>query len=363
MSGARELAGLVRQCASSGAARRALLLRLDLLPARSAKPFRDRLVQAALDPLLTVEQGKLFTLQGGALAVVWRGGRAATLERAGLALHHLLSDTDISAADLLRVYDLPHEAEALLAALPGAGQRGVAGEEDAAGASGEAVFDPDALAALEGVLARANVETFARRRTVFTEGESGFEPAWEERYLSVRDLTETLSPEHLPRADPWLFRRLTRTLDRRMLVLLASPEELRGARPFALNLNVASIVSSEFLRFDGVLPAQLRGRVVIYLTPSDIFADTPGFLFARAFARSRGYRLLLREVEPALLPVLPFAALDLDLLELSWSPALEAVDAGPLPKGRIVLAGIDEAAALSWARANGVTHLQGAAIR
>ena len=51
--------------------------------------------------------------------------------------------------------------------------------------------------------------------------------------------------------DPWLFRRLTRTLDRRMLSLLASPGRIDVAYgPFALDLNVASLLSPEFLRFD-----------------------------------------------------------------------------------------------------------------
>ena len=53
------------------------------------------------------------------------------------------------------------------------------------------------------------------------------------------------------RADPWLFRRLTRTFDRRMLALLASPEELRLAGPLGIDLNVASVLSPAFLRFDG----------------------------------------------------------------------------------------------------------------
>ena len=45
---------------------------------------------------------------------------------------------------------------------------------------------------------------------------------------------------------------LTRTLDRRMLALLAEPQELRQAPPFGIALNVAALLGADFLRFDAL---------------------------------------------------------------------------------------------------------------
>ena len=192
-----------------------------------------------------------------------------------------------------------------------------------------------------------------------------FAPAWEARFLSVKDLMAELAPDRNPYADPWLFRRLTRMFDRRMLSLLASPAELRDAGPFGLDLNVGGVLSPEFLRFDGALPAALRGHTVLNLDPADILGDIPAYRFARAFARSRGYRILLRGLTPTLLPVLDLAALDLDFVELRWSPALGATDPKKLWAGtaRWVLARADDQAAIRWGVSVGIGLFKGDAVQ
>jgi hypothetical protein len=191
-----------------------------------------------------------------------------------------------------------------------------------------------------------------------------FRLRWEKRTLSVGEIAATLSPEREVRADPWLFRRLTRTFDRRMLALLAAPQELRDAGPFSLDLNIASILAPEFLRFDAALPAELRGQVVIDLLAADVMSDLPAFLFARDFAHGRGYRLLLRGLTAELLEVFPLPRIGLDLLQLPWSPELAHLD--PVLKlqdaKHTVLSRADTEAALAWGDAQGITLYRGRAV-
>ena len=227
-------------------------------------------------------------------------------------------------------------------------------------------LDPPALAALEAALAQADVASFVRRRQICERlPDGGFRLRWEKRALvGGRDRRDTGARDRAMQADPWLFRRLTRTLDRRMLVLLSAPEELRGAGPFGLNLNVASILSPEFLRFDAVLPGALRGHVVIDLLPADIMADPAAFLFARDFARDRGYRLLLHGITADLLEVFPLRRIGLDLLRLHWSPELARLDPDQaLPDAaHTVLSRADTAEALAWGRDQGIVLYQGRAV-
>ena len=173
-----------------------------------------------------------------------------------------------------------------------------------------------------------------------------------------------LAPERDLRADRWLYRRLTRTIDRRMLALLAVPEEVRTAGPFGLDLNVASILSPAFLRFDAGLPAALRGQPVLGLSPEDVIADPSSFLFARDFARARGYRLMLRGITAGLLDAFPLRRTGLDLLQLCWSPELARLErSAALPEpARIVLTGADDAEALGWGREHGIALYQGTAV-
>jgi hypothetical protein len=154
-----------------------------------------------------------------------------------------------------------------------------------------------------------------------------------------------------------LFRRLTRSFDRRMLALLTGPAELRAGTPFAVHLHVASILSPEFLRFDAALPGGLRGCVTLYLEAADLLADTAAFTFARNYVRARGYRLLLRGASPALLALLDVTAAEIDYVQVGFDADL-AADPDSLrllvPRGtQVVVCDTPQGGAVAWAAAHG----------
>ena len=350
------VAALVAECAAAGVARQALLLRIDHLPPALSRPHHRRLAEAALTPLLRAPRAELFHVPGPRLVVIWRGDAEAALLDVVDALDHLLADAPVatpSLHQLVFLYDLPDGGDLLLKALADSPHA------EEACADADPPLDPASLLLLESSLAQANLARFARREAVWHLGAEAASLAWEKRTLSLAELSAELLPGHDLSGDPWLYRRLTRTLDRRMLALLAGPEELRGARPFALDLNVVSLLGPEFLKLDAALPQPLRGRVVLALHPADVVADAAAFSFARGFARARDYRLMLRDATPDLLAVLSSAALDLDYLVLPWSldlpqraaPLLEAA-----PAASLVLECGDDPAAMAWGLSVGM-HL------
>jgi hypothetical protein len=356
------LTALVRDCQRAGVTRQMLLVRTDRLPAGLTRPHHLRLADAALLPLLSANHALRFHLPGPQFAVTWRGDAENALLEVLQSLKLLLEDAPIGTPpleDLVFLYHLPGEAELLLEALK-------APPEPPPGAEPAALpgLDIESLATLEANLSQADVARFARRHPVWRLTDGPPSIAWERRTLSVQELTAGLLPGCDVQKDPWLFRRLTRTLDRRMLSLLASPGELAGVRPFTLDLNVASVLSPEFLRFDTALPAPLRGKVIIELMPADIMADAASFVFARGFAKARGYRLMLRNATPALLRILSLEALEMDHVQLRWTPALAEAKAetiGALSPGRMVLFRASGAAALEWGARAGIRLFQGPA--
>jgi hypothetical protein len=359
---AERLAALVRECLTSGIARRACVLHLSRLPPELARPHHLRLARAALEPLAHADRARMFELPNLDLVTVWRGAAEAALSASREAILRLFDDAGGAGAPpatlLWQELSLPQDAAILLRLAEG--EDGVA--EAAVPAIAAPPLDPTALAAFEAGLVHADVARFARRRQVCLRLPDGsFRRRWEKRFLSVEELAASLAPNHAPRADPWLFRRLTRSLDRRMLALLAAPDELTGAGPFAINLNVASVLSPEFLRFDAALPAALRGQVILDLLPADVLADPAAFLFARDFAQARFYRILLRGVTADLLPMFPLARTGLDYLQLRWSPSLMPPDSGVVLEdaSRIVLSQADSRQAVSWGVAHGITLFQG----
>ncbi len=368
--GADALYDLLEACEAAGTHRHALLLRLSCLPRDMTRPHHLRLVRGALNELLMAERAQLFRLSRDPacdLVVVWRAATDLVVRECLATLRELFSGAVLSPlpqggqSELVELLELPRDTAVLLWAIDAV--RAPPPPPPPVVDLIQPALDTVSLATLEARLARADVSRFARRRDVCAlEPNARFALRWEKRFLSVAELFATLAPDRAAQADPWLFRRLTRTLDHRMLSLLSATGELRDAGPFGLNLNVASILAPEFLRFDAALPLALRGRVVLDLMPADVLADPAAFLFARDFAHARGYRLLLRAVTAELLDVLPLALSGLDLLQLRWSPALEQVSALPSDPQRIVLAHADRPEAIAWGRARGILLYAGALV-
>ena len=362
-AGLESLASLVRDTQSASVGRQALLIRLDRLPPTLRRPHHQRLARAALYPLLDADRGRLHELTAGRLAVSWRGEAAVNLGRVMAALGHLLLDAPAGTPaleTLAEVFHLPQDGPALLAAAREGAEPGLPPCPPPASLAAEATaLDGAGLGRLEAALMHADVERFARRRPVCAVETDGLSLAWEERILDLDEIAAELAPGHSLTADPRLFRRLARTLDRRVLALLATPGLLDRAHPFSLRLGMESLVSPEFLRFDSSLPGRLRGEVVVGFAPADVVADPAGFAFARDFARARGYRVLLHSVEATLLRVLALPRLELDLIQIEWSAAITR----SLPEfGRAqwVLSDVDEVA-LGWAKVRGVRFVQGRA--
>ncbi len=361
---AHRLAALASDCEATGIARRCLVLRLSLLPNDLRKPQHLRLARDALDPLLSADRAQRFILPNDDIVMVWRGSADGPLAASRNAVTQMFADTDAEMAEVLGLWlmlDLPADIAALRDVIATSlDENSVPPTEKPRAAP----LDAAALAVLEATLAQADVARFARRRVVCIAGtDSKFRPAWEVRYLAADELCAELAGGRAARAEPWLYRRLARTLDRRLLALLAANQELKDARPFGLDLDVASILGPDFLRFDTALPQLLRGRVTLGLQPADILADLAAFLFARDFARARGYRLMLCLPDSDMLPVLPMAKLGLDLVEITWSPAALMVPAELIEReaGHMVLAKADTAEAIAWGQSHGIALFEGRA--
>ena len=362
---------LVRDSSVSGVARHVLLLQMDLLPPRLSRPHHVRLAHEALEPLLDADRARHYELAHGRVAISWRGEAPDKVRQALDSLEHLLLDAPLDAPaipELVRLFHLPADGAALLAlaSSPSETERATFDRaQTQPPVTAATPLEPAEVEGMETRLAAANVARFARRREVCRVGARHFTAAWETRYLVIDELVAELAPGRSAFADPWLLRRLTRTLDRRLLALLSSPAELRDAGPFSMGITIGGLLSSDFLRFDAAVPQRLRGYIVLDLQPSDVISDIPAYRFAQAFARSRGYRFLLRGLSPILLPLLDLAALDLDFVDLIWEPAMAGLDTLMLRAGtaRWVLAQAHDESAIRWGKSAGIGLFQGDAIQ
>ena len=361
------LGELVDDCAALGICRRLLLVRL---PRPIAGPFRSsvrRLVMDRLAPFAAADRMRLFRLAEEDFAVSWRDGglRDRAVDDAVGELRVLLAGLTETTGEAARcgggllLCQLPADAEAarcfldessVLLATPPVWQ-----------ASGSAL-DLRELAAIERALVHADVARFVRRRRIWDLGGATPSVRWEHRQLDLADLAATLSPGHDLAAEPWLCRRLGRTLDRRLLALLADPTETRSAAPFMLDLAVASILDPAFRRFDETLPHALRGHTAVRLSPIDLVDDAASFGVARDVAKARGHCTVLAACDPAALAGFAWPRTGIDYAELAWH-ALQGGDADPAwPAAGLILTDVPDARALARARKRGFRLFTGPAV-
>jgi hypothetical protein len=356
---ADELAKLTRDCAMSGVARRVLFAHFASLPAELRRPHHLRLLHDSLEPMRGADRVRFFALPNGDIAVAWRGETASAASGVTADLARLLADmeTPVDLAAIVRILNLPEDAAEVNAAI--AASTAVQSAPERKWGS-TALLGPATIAQIEHDLIQVNVSRFVRRKQIVELMPDGnFALRWEKHYLAISELIQSLAPDGASQAPPWLFRRLTRTLDRRVLALLAAPHELRDIGPFSINLNIASILSSDFLRFDEALPTALRGRVTLDLLPVDFVADPATFLFARNFAQARGYRTLLRGIDADLLPMFAGTHHVVDLLQIRWSDALGQIDPSSLqPGAQAIVLTRATPEGMAWGRTCGIRYYQ-----
>lgn len=358
--------------------RLALCIHLSRLAPHNRRIQYIRLAFSTFDNWVGGEEGQTFLLRNNDIVFVGRVDRAKQVEDAVLRLRYLFSEDalaqqsdDSPDTGFCTWYALERDYARFLEACQRFQQRSSTRLPDQLAQSGppRSPITPKTLTKLEELLAGTDLSNIIRNQPICSLGDGAdATPLFHEIYVSIGDLEETLMPLVQFGANPWLFQYLTQLLDKRMLAHLS--REWGAERSFSINLNVSTLLSPEFLRFDKQISTSARGRLVIEIQKLDIFADMGAFMFAREYCRDRGYRLCLDGMTHLTLPFIDRDKLGLDIVKLLWSPELAGVECakqldalksaiasvGPT---RVILAHCDSEAAIRVGRALGITHFQG----
>ncbi|MBT5241767.1 MAG: hypothetical protein HOL61_14405 [Rhodospirillaceae bacterium] len=230
---------------------------------------------------------------------------------------------------------------------------------------------PAELARVEQSLSQVDLSSHTRRQPIcaFIAGEQP-EVVFTEVFVSIGDLRETLMPNTDMTANPWLFQRLTQTLDLRVLAQMSRRDDRSLLQEgFSINLNVATILSEEFLTFDANINPTMY-EAVLELRIEDIFSDPSGFAFARDFLNERGYHIC---VDGLTLDTFPFAdpiRMGVTYGKLNWASEIAGMigtERGEELKamimmrkrGRTIMARCDSEAAIRAGQQLGITLFQG----
>lgn len=365
--------------------RRAVHVHLSGLMPNNRREHHVRIAANTFDNLVKKLQGQIFVLSNVDLMFIFKDAVLDEVEAAIVKLRFLFSDdplltdeTSSRPGAFASWYVLDREYDKLLALAQSLAQEEqekraveIAKQTQTAGQprqpSGEQ-FTPLMLARTEEALAQADLANLMRRQAVSAVvGRAPPQPVFNEIFVSINDLRQTVLPKVNLNASPWLFQHLTETLDRRVLSLLNKHDDRTLAGDISINLNVATLLSPEFLVFDDNIRAGMRGTIVLELQKIDIFADLGAYLFARDFAHDRGYRICIDGLSYQTLPFVDRERLGADLVKVIWEqdmadPTRAAAFGAAIKRcgpSRVILCRCDTRQAVDFGQSHGITLFQG----
>lgn len=362
-------------------------LHLSLLRPYHQQAHHLRIVRKTLEPLTRKYDAGIYEMHNRNVVVATKGAAAADIEPYVRQVRALFSEDPLfigaDESQFCTWYDVERDYNVLLSRvrllnegrklLPDAAQSVAQVALNRLGLGGAAIR-PTHLEQIERAIEHADLANILRRQNVCAVI-PGIrpEPMFHELYFSMYYLAQTLLPGHNITSDDFLFRHLTRALDRRMLALMMQRELFQMLRTAALNLNVRTVLSAEFMEFDKATNIKDRGALAIEVPALDVMNDPNEYLFARDFLKERGYKIVLDGVKHLNLPLIDRDWLGFDFVKVTWTPSLlddaagqrgDALKAaiGRIGRERMVLCRVDSEDGLKAGNALGITLYQGRLI-
>ncbi|MDE0809246.1 MAG: hypothetical protein OSB69_07935, partial [Alphaproteobacteria bacterium] len=250
-------------------------IHLSRLRPQNRQDHHIRIAAATFEGMVANYEGQIFTLSNADLFFICKDVAIEDIDAAIMKVRHLFNEDPLSQGDdedgLARFctwYNVTTQQEDLLDLAKQMHRErerknGHAVTQDRSGTrtrSEKKPLDPEQLGKLEAFLIRADLSNLMRRQPVcaITSTNPNPQPVFRELYISITDLQRTVLPEFDLASNRWLFQYLTQTLDSRMLSMLTRNDDTSIASSFSINLNVQTILSPPFLKFDSGLKSVAR---------------------------------------------------------------------------------------------------------
>ncbi len=370
----------VRRLANQTQGRRVVVLHVSRLQASNRREHHLRIIRDAFEPLLRRTEGHVFQFRDDDLALSFKGASAADIDDIVLKVRYLFANDPLvapdseGAASFATWYDLEFGDYPNL--MTDATRRAAEAEQArkaraAAPAPPQLVpLDPARLARVEAALTSIDILPMIRRQIVCTliEGAPPA-PVMNELYVAIPMLRKALLPDVDLAANRWLFQYMTEALDKRVLAALPA---LEGTTEMStsINVNLATLLSPQFLAFDKALRQKTQKTIVLEMQPIDAFGDMGAFIFAREVLRDRGYRFCLDGLSHLTFPLIDRDRLKLDFQKIAWHPEMLADARGDRGRDlaaaieragpqRVILCRCDDDRAIQFGKALGIRLFQG----
>lgn len=233
------------------------------------------------------------------------------------------------------------------------------------------LFTAANLATIEREMRDIDISPTIRRQPVCAAiPNTTMRTVFDEMYININHLRQSMGVEVDILSNRWLFRYLTEILDERMFDAIQRNPARYLISPVSLNLNIPTLLSTRFAEFDAAIKPGTKVSIVMELQIADVFSDMAAFLVAKETVQKLGYRVCLDGVTELSFPQIDRQRLGFDFIKLMWNADSET-DLGSdknralreairqCGSNRVILTRCDTQKAVEFGQAMGLTLFQG----
>ncbi|MDR3516132.1 MAG: hypothetical protein P4M00_09960 [Azospirillaceae bacterium] len=181
------------------------------------------------------------------------------------------------------------------------------------------------LGKIERAMAIFDLSPFILNQPIIDISEEPNLREYYEVYITVRELENRVSPNFDITSNRWLFNYFTSNLDQSTLRSLNySVEFLRNNR-IGLNLNLTTVLSDVFVRFDERLNAELKNNLVIEINKVDLIENEYLFREVIEYAAYKGFRVCIDGLSPYWVAHLDIDNMGCDYAKIFWNADMDSL--------------------------------------
>lgn len=185
---------------------------------------------------------------------------------------------------------------------------------------------------------------------------------FQEFFISMSALKKATGDEFNLLGNRWLFQHLSLTLDQLMLDTLSVHEFKVLPSTFSLNLNLASIMTDNFSRFEAAVAG--KAKIAVELQILDLLADSGAYFTVRSLLRANGHTIIIDGFDALTMKFMDASQFGADYYKVSWSPEMRDSDLAILGDAgiggdKLILTRCDSEIAIFWGLDHSISRFQG----
>ena len=138
------------------------------------------------------------------------------------------------------------------------------------------------------------------------------------KYFSLKEINKSVLPDYNIEGDKWLFQRLTKTFDIKMMKTLVEYQSFPD-HFLSINMNVASILTKEFDQFIAKQKQMSEMPIILEISLFDIMSDLAEYYIAQAKLKSLDCKICICRMDIQSLYVLDRELINVDFLKIRWN--------------------------------------------